>query len=85
MATHEWDLVNRTSLRVVALDKGQLVRDGERCFAMKVRTTGTFSVRHLNPYQKLLDECCIRGHCGHLSVYSGFFYTLNCQYKLHSS
>ncbi|NLK01229.1 MAG: cell division ATP-binding protein FtsE [Clostridia bacterium] len=30
MATHEWDLVNRTSLRVVALDKGQLVRDGEK-------------------------------------------------------
>jgi len=30
MATHEWDLVNRTNHRVIALDKGELVRDGEK-------------------------------------------------------
>jgi len=30
MATHEWSLVNRTNNRVITLDKGKLVRDGEK-------------------------------------------------------
>ncbi|NLO89863.1 MAG: cell division ATP-binding protein FtsE [Clostridia bacterium] len=30
MATHEWSLVNRANNRVIALDKGKLVSDGEK-------------------------------------------------------